>query len=116
MNRRRFLGLLSGAGCVAYGAPSALWARSRGISPLEIRLGTSLGLTGPEGAQVYDYLRGFLAQLNETSSQGGVHERQLTLLALDHGARPQQAVRNAVSLLNAPQLTHRFQIALCGCE
>ncbi len=102
MNRRRFLGLLGGAGCVGYGAPASLWAQTRvpGISPLEIRLGTSLGLTGPEGPQVYDYLRGFVTQLDETSSQGGVHERRLTLFALDHGAQPQRAVRNVVSLLN----------------
>ena len=67
---------------------------------MEIRLGTSLGLTGPDGPQVYDYLRGFLAQLNETSSQGGIHKRRLTLLALDHGAQPKLAVRNTLSLIN----------------
>ena len=112
MNRRQFL-----TGAVALGTaqllprPLSAQTPSGGVSPLEVRLGTSLSLTGIHGVRDYDYLRGFLSLINDTNSRGGIHHRRLSLFLRDHGDDPRRAMADTTILMRRHDI---FALAAFG--
>ena len=103
MNRRTFLAAAAG-GMAATLCPGLLprpaSATSVGVSPLEIRLCTSLGLSGPKALQAYHFLYGFLSVVEATNApQARIHDRRLTLFAPDNRGDPRRAVAQVRQLI-----------------
>lgn len=72
-------------------------AAERGVSPTEIRIGTTAAQTGPivapeiaEGAKLY---------FDAVNAAGGVHGRKISYVVMDDGLDPRRAVENAQKLL-----------------
>lgn len=74
-------------------------ARNEGVTPDEIRLGASVVLSGPLGAQTAQYGEGSRLLFDAVNAQGGVHGRMIRYTTLDDGFDPQKAVENTRQLL-----------------
>lgn len=72
------------------------WA---GISPTEVVIGQTVGLTGPLGEVARDIVLGTQALVQAVNDSGGVHGRQLRLLTLDDGHDPARIERNLRQLV-----------------
>ena len=72
-----------------------------GVGPGEVRLGTVLPLSGPGAAAGQQVLAGLQAVLAQVNAVGGVHGRQLRLLAVD-GAADGAHEAGATSTANGP--------------
>lgn len=76
--------------------PTAL---RQGVSPTEIRIGASLPLSGHAAYLGQETLRGATAYLNYVNANGGVHGRQINLVARDDGYDPPRCVANTQQLI-----------------
>ncbi len=70
-------------------------AAEPGVTAKAITFGQSVCLSGPNQRLGIDYHSGVLAAFRERNANGGVHGRQLGLIALDDGYEPEQAAANA---------------------
>lgn len=80
-------------------APLAAWAGDAGVTPTEIRIGTSAVLSGPLGSQTKEYVQGSQLYFNQVNAQGGVHGRKITYEVLDDGFDPKRAAENSRKLI-----------------
>src|SRR5262249_9680523 len=104
----------SGAGSSASGpaqqaaalSPSAQESRStvRGVTAGEIRFGISAAFSGPTKELGQNMQRGIVAAFNVANANGGVHGRQLRLIAADDGYEPARAAETMKRLYEKEQV------------
>ncbi|MDH3232739.1 MAG: ABC transporter substrate-binding protein [Alphaproteobacteria bacterium] len=80
------------AAAIAIGAMSSPAAAERGVSADEIRLGTSLDLSGPITFWGVPMRNGYLMRVEEQNAKGGVHGRKIKLIIEDNGYDPKKGV------------------------
>jgi ABC-type branched-subunit amino acid transport system substrate-binding protein len=78
----------------------AAHAGDRGVTPTEIRIGTSAVLSGPLGPQTAEYGAGARLYFDAVNAAGGVHGRKIVLTALDDGFDPKRSVENSRKLID----------------
>jgi branched-chain amino acid transport system substrate-binding protein len=76
----------------------------RGVSASEIRFGISAALSGPTKELGQNMRRGILAAFNVANANGGVHGRQLRLIAADDGYEPARAADTMKQLFEKDQV------------
>jgi len=77
----------------------ASWGGDAGVSPAEIRIGTSAVLSGPLGSQTREYVLGSQLYFDMVNAQGGVHGRKIVYKAVDDGFDVKRAVENTRKLI-----------------
>jgi branched-chain amino acid transport system substrate-binding protein len=87
-------------------SPSPQEPRStvRGVTDTEIRFGISAALSGPTKELGQNMQRGILAAFNVANANGGVHGRQLRLIAADDGYEPARAAETMKQLFERDQV------------
>jgi hypothetical protein len=87
-------------------SPSPQEPRStfRGVTDREIRFGISAALSGPTKELGQNMNRGIVAAFNVTNANGGVHGRQLRLIAADDGYEPARAAETMKQLYEKDQV------------
>jgi len=129
MNRRRFLGLASGAlaGGAVLGSRESSWAQAApasrpgakavppaavetptasapGVSARDVKLGMSAAFKGPAAGLGTELWRGATAYFTEINARGGVHGRSIVIAALDDGYQPDPCLRNTIQLVEQEQV------------
>src|ERR1017187_8148259 len=92
-------GIIAISALIAAAGLGAWWWRSHSLGST-IRIGSILGLTGPNSAYGQKMLTGFQFALDEVNGQGGVSGKQIDLIADDSQFDPVKAV-NAYRRLTA---------------
>jgi ABC-type branched-subunit amino acid transport system substrate-binding protein len=87
-------------------SPSPQEPRStvRGVTASEIRFGISAALSGPTKELGQNMQRGIVAAFNVANANGGVHGRQLRLIAADDGYEPARAAETMKQLYEKDQV------------
>jgi branched-chain amino acid transport system substrate-binding protein len=87
-------------------SPSPQEPRStfRGVTDKEIRFGISAALSGPTKELGQNMNRGIVAAFNVANANGGVHGRQLRLIAADDGYEPARAAETMKQLYEKDQV------------
>jgi ABC-type branched-subunit amino acid transport system substrate-binding protein len=98
------VGQSSASGQRASLSPQDPLSTVRGVTDSEIRFGISAALSGPTKELGQNMQRGIVAAFNVANANGGVHGRQLRLIAADDGYEP---TRTAVTM---KQLYERDQV------
>lgn len=80
-------------------APLAGWSGDAGVSPTEVRIGTSAVLSGPLGSQTREYVEGSQLYFDHVNKQGGVLGRKIAYKPLDDGFDVKRAVENTRKLI-----------------
>jgi branched-chain amino acid transport system substrate-binding protein len=75
-------------------------AGDSGVTPTEIKLGASVVLSGPLGAQTNDYGAGSRLYFDAVNKAGGVHGRKISYTTLDDGFDVKRAVENTRKLID----------------
>src|SRR5688572_4964916 len=75
-------------------------AGDNGVTPTEIKLGASVVLSGPLGAQTNDYGVGSRLYFDAVNKAGGVHGRKISYTTLDDGFDVKRAVENTRKLID----------------
>ena len=83
----------------ALAASTFALAGDKGVTPTEIRLGTSAVLSGPLGAQTAEYGVGSRLYFDTVNAAGGVHGRKISYTTLDDGFDVKRAVENTRKLI-----------------
>jgi branched-chain amino acid transport system substrate-binding protein len=124
MNRRRFLGILTGttaalatraAGAETRAAsravpndlpaaPRPVGSSAPGVTGTEIRVGMSAAFRGANAALGSEFYRGAQAYYDEVNTRGGVHGRGVTVVALDDSYEPNPCIKNTIQLLDKEQV------------
>lgn len=120
MERRKFLRLVSGgiAGGLLARGPRAGWAQrvsgtkavapapverpiasAPGVSPREIKIGTSAAFKATAAGLGTELYRGAQAYYNEVNALGGIYGRTITVVALDDGYEPTPCIKNTIELV-----------------
>lgn len=86
-------------GCSDHTAPAPRTGPPVGVSDGNIRVGSSLALTGHAAYLGVQTLRGVKTYLNHVNDQGGVHGRKIEFEALDDGYEPSLCLYNTQKLL-----------------
>ncbi len=94
----RFIRLLALLSLLSAFGPTA--AQDRGVTPTEIRLGASVVLSGPLGAQTAEFGEGSRLYFDAVNAAGGVHGRKIVYTTLDDGFDVQRAVENTRKLIH----------------
>ena len=76
----------------------------RGVTDTEIRFGISAALSGPTKELGQNMQRGILAAFDVANANGGVHGRQLRLIAADDGYEPARAAETMKQLFERDQV------------
>jgi ABC-type branched-subunit amino acid transport system substrate-binding protein len=76
----------------------------RGVTDREIRFGISAALSGPTKELGQNMNRGIVAAFNVANANGGVHGRQLRLIAADDGYEPARAAETMKQLYEKDQV------------
>ena len=76
----------------------------RGVTDTEIRFGISAALSGPTKELGQNMKRGIEATFREANATGGVHGRQLRLIAADDGYEPARAAETMKQLFERDQV------------
>jgi len=97
MNRRDFLGLLTGGVAGGVLAKSAV---AQGASANEIRIGMSAAFRGSAAGLGAELYRGAQAYYSEINARGGVFGRSISVVALDDSYNPEPCIRNTIQLLD----------------
>ena len=77
----------------------ACWGGDAGVSPTEVRIGTSAVLSGPLGSQTREYVVGSQLYFDMVNAQGGVHGRKIVYKPVDDGFDVKRAVENTRKLI-----------------
>jgi len=88
-----------GSGCQPQAENTAAPATPPGVSATEIRIGASLALAGHAGYLGTQMLHGAMAYIRHVNAGGGVHGRQIKVIAYDDGYDPPRCVYNTQRLL-----------------
>lgn len=87
---------------------STAQAGDEGVTPTEIRLGSSQVLSGPLGPQTLQYGEGARLLFDAVNAAGGVHGRKIRLTTLDDGFDPKRAVANTRQLIEQDKVFMLF--------
>lgn len=79
-------------------------AGDKGVTPTEIRIGTSAVLSGPLGPQTLEYTVGSRLYFDAVNAAGGVHGRKIVYTTLDDGFEVKRAVENTRKLLQEQEV------------
>jgi ABC-type branched-subunit amino acid transport system substrate-binding protein len=80
--------------------PRPVYAVStRGVSPNEIVIGSSLALGGHASFLGTQYLHGAMCLIKEINGEGGIHHRRIRVIAYDDGYDPPRCVANTRRLI-----------------
>ena len=90
---------LLAVGCDTRDQSEALPQHVPGVSDTEIRLGSSLPLTGHAGYLGTQTLRGAKAYIRHVNDNGGVHGRRISLSVLDDSYDPPRCLANTQRLI-----------------
>ena len=74
-------------------------AQTPGVTETHIRIGSSLALEGHAGYLGTQTLHGALSYIRHINDTGGIHERQIELIAYDDGYDPPRCVANTQKLI-----------------
>jgi branched-chain amino acid transport system substrate-binding protein len=85
-------------GVLILGRSMLAWAET-GVTDQEIIIGTGMDLTGAVANWGVNIKAGMEAVFNQVNEAGGVHGRQIKLIAYDHVYQPPKAVANAKRLV-----------------
>lgn len=91
--------ILAAAGCGSGQAPLSSLDVRTGVSDTEIRIGSSLALGGHAGYLGTQMLQGALSYINQINETGGIHGRQIRLIAKDDGYDPTRCLYNTQTLI-----------------
>ena len=97
MNRRDFLGLLTGGVAGGVLAKSAV---AQGASANEIRIGMSAAFRGSAAGLGAELYRGAQAYYSEINARGGIFGRPISVVALDDSYNPEPCIRNTIQLID----------------
>jgi ABC-type branched-subunit amino acid transport system substrate-binding protein len=86
-------------GCRPAAETTVAPATSPGVSEAEIRIGASLALEGHAGYLGTQMLHGAMAYIRHVNAAGGVHGRQIEVMAYDDGYDPPRCLYNTQRLL-----------------
>jgi branched-chain amino acid transport system substrate-binding protein len=86
-------------GCQPAPETAAIQAKPPGVSATEIRIGASLALEGHAGYLGTQMLHGAMSYIQHVNSRGGVHGRQIKVIAYDDGYDPPRCLYNTQRLL-----------------
>ena len=84
--------------------PGSVRTTFRGVTDNEIRFGISAALSGPTKELGQNMNRGIVAAFNVANANGGVHGRQLRLIAADDGYEPARAAETIKQLFEKDQV------------
>jgi branched-chain amino acid transport system substrate-binding protein len=100
------VGQSSASGQQASLSPNSQEPRStvRGVTDSEIRFGISAALSGPTKELGQNMQRGIVAAFNVANANGGLHGRQLRLIAADDGYEPARAAETMKQLYEKDQV------------
>lgn len=70
-----------------------------GVTPHEIVIGSSLALGGHASFLGTQYLHGAMCLIEQTNKDGGIHNRQIKVIAYDDGYDPPRCVNNTKRLI-----------------
>jgi len=84
--------------------PTAIKTTFRGVTDKEIRFGISAALSGPTKELGQNMNRGIVSAFNVANANGGVHGRQLRLIAADDGYEPARAAETMKQLYEKDQV------------
>jgi ABC-type branched-subunit amino acid transport system substrate-binding protein len=84
--------------------PGSVRTTFRGVTDNEIRFGISAALSGPTKELGQNMNRGIVAAFNVANANGGVHGRQLRLIAADDGYEPARAAETMKQLYEKDQV------------
>lgn len=93
-----FLLLLSGCPQVDNEKEDSSWSVP-GVTPTEIRVGSSLALSGHAGYLGTETLRGAQTYIQYVNESGGIHGRTITIIALDDRYDPPLCIANTQRLI-----------------
>lgn len=91
--------LVCGSGCGPDFTPPSKGDTQIGITETEILVGSSLALEGHAGYLGTQTLNGALAYIRHVNETGGVHGRQIRVIAYDDGYDPPRCVLNTQKLI-----------------
>ena len=91
--------LLAVAGCDSTGESDPARRETPGVSEDEIRLGSSLALTGHAGYLGTQTLRGAEAYIRSVNESGGVHGRKIRIISYDDSYDPPRCLSNTQKLI-----------------
>ena len=101
-SRLLFLGLLLfclGIGCSGAANQEVVVVQIPGVSANEVRLGSSLALSGHASFLGTQTLHGALCYLRSINEAGGVHGRSIKVIAYDDGYDPPRCLENTQKLI-----------------
>lgn len=84
------------------------YAGDEGVTPTEIRLGTSHVLTGPLAPQVVQYGAGARLLFDAVNANGGIFGRKISLKTLDDGFDPKRSLENTRKLIEEDKVFMLF--------
>ncbi|MEX1165358.1 MAG: ABC transporter substrate-binding protein [Hydrogenophaga sp.] len=93
---------------MAWMLSTGVQAGNEGVTPTEIRLGASLVLTGPLGAQVKLREEGARLLFDSVNANGGIHGRTISFTSLDDGFDPKRALENSRKLIEEQKIFMLF--------
>jgi branched-chain amino acid transport system substrate-binding protein len=85
-----------------------LHAGDEGVTPTEIRLGSSQVLSGPLGPQTVQYGEGARLLFDAVNARGGIHGRKISFVTLDDGFDPARALENTRRLVEQDKVFMLF--------
>lgn len=85
---------------LAFAMGTSATASDRGVTATEIRLGASVVLSGPLGAQTLEFGEGSRLYFDTINAAGGVHGRKIVYTTLDDGFDVKRAVENTRKLID----------------
>lgn len=97
-----------GAACTPPDETARQPVETLGVTPGEILLGSSLALQGHASFLGTQTLRGAMCYLNHVNAQGGVHGRQIRVIAYDDGYDPPMCLANTQKLIIDDQVFALF--------
>ncbi len=107
MQRRTFIQAAGSAAAtlgVPAWAPQALAASEGPLSARHITIGSTLALTGMLGGAGRDYVLGTNAAFAAVNKAGGIHGRELRLLAMDDAYVPKRTLENATKMIGGNEI------------
>ena len=82
----------------------------RGEAQEVIRIGTSMGLTGPYSGVAREMVLGYNLAFKEINESGGIHGKRIVQVIYDDGYNPQNTVKNLTRLINKDKVPMLFAI------
>ncbi|HEY9096964.1 MAG TPA: ABC transporter substrate-binding protein [Hydrogenophaga sp.] len=87
---------------------SAAYGGDQGVTPTEIRLGSSQVLSGPLGPQTIQYGEGARLLFDSVNAAGGIHGRKIVFTNLDDGFDVKRAIENTRKLVEQDKVFMMF--------